>query len=240
MRAKAPARPRTTAAARNAGVDMSCAITSNASNSHVSSNAQRSAAVASGSKTLEQSTRFGQGRRRSGGDVRVEHERSASGSAALVCRRWASRNGPLPLATSFGHRALTRRRARRRRDAMSSPAAKRSRTGATGRRGPSDGRRARQTVAGAHRHRPARAQPGAGLRPGRPRPSRKPAWARDAKSPPKSYPRKTPKDAPSADRRDRPELPWTDLVCVGKGTYGESTARGPTTPEDACKVLLLL
>ena len=26
---------------------------------------------------------------------------------------------------------------------------------------------------------------------------------------------------PSADRRDRPELPWTDLVCVGKGTYGE-------------------
>ncbi len=109
------------------------------------------------------------------------------------------------------------------------PAAKRSRTDAPpggasqatavapAKRSPAPGRsppitKASPALAGL---RPGKspAMAGAGLRGRSPGPQKSPAEVLSSK--------KRQRTPPSADRRDRPELPWTDLVCVGKGTYGE-------------------
>ena len=109
------------------------------------------------------------------------------------------------------------------------PAAKRSRTDAPpggaaqatavapAKRSPAPGRsppitKASPALAGL---RPGKspAMSGTGLRGRSPGPQKSPAEILSSK--------KRQRTPPSADRRDRPELPWTDLVCVGKGTYGE-------------------
>ena len=145
-----------------------------------------------------------------------------------MCRRWDDVAVPYrsPPRLGIELKRRRRRRARRRRDAMSSPAAKRSRTdappGAAAQAtavAPASGRRRRSAPM-------ARASPLAGLRPGKspaltgtglrgrsPGPQKSPAEILSSK--------KRQRTPPSADRRDRPELPWTDFVCVGKGTYGE-------------------
>ena len=116
-------------------------------------------------------------------------------------------------------------------DAMSSPsappAAKRSRTDAP------PGAAAQATAVAPARRSPALTgtglrgrSPGAGLRPGQ-SPALAQAGLRGRSPGPQKSPaeilssKKRQRTPPSADRRDRPELPWTDLVCVGKGTYGE-------------------
>ena len=125
----------------------------------------------------------------------------ASSSHAATRTPATRRHVIVPGREALAHRRAAGRRPKRR---PSRPPDGRPPPAPPGRRHPSPARARRSPAFASPRAQPAaRAQP----------PQKSPAEILSSK--------KRQRTPPSADRRDRPELPWTDLVCVGKGTYGE-------------------